>query len=579
MDYLIGKVIDGYRIDEVLGKGGMGIVYKAKDTTLDRDVALKIMDSNLARDENFLKRFQAEAKALAKLQNAHIVSIFSLRETQVGLFIVMEFVDGGTLSDRLKENGPMQPGEAVAVFRQILAAMGYAHEAGIVHRDIKPGNIMLTRNGVVKITDFGLAKVQQQASAVTMTIGTGGTLFYMSPEQVRGLANVDARGDIYSLGMTLYEAVTGRTPFSDSESDFDIRQSIVEGKIPPPDKFNPALPKPLVKVIQKAIDKSLDKRYQTAAEMLQALEAVPLDPSGAPTRPSVQQSSSKLKPALVAGAGLVALAAAYFAFLSPGKETVLSIATIPAEGRVILNGEPVGVSPINAYKLSSGKVTVHVEREGYLPRDTVLNLAEGANISIILSLSPLERQTAADTVQQTTAPQTEAPVTEQRPQQNTPPVERPRRNDATERSQEMGTAVLAAVPRGAVTINGETIEVSEDNPVMKKLPPGDYPVMFRNPRFGSKAGTISISAGQTRKLTCYFEQYLNIGANPVWGTIVVNGNNTGEYTPKDRYPVKPGIYRITVRREGYETVEGERTIVVEPSFTEKVHTLVFTLKK
>ena len=195
MDYIIGKVIDGYKIEKVLGQGGMGTVYLAKDTTLDRDVALKIMDTRLTGDDTFLKRFQSEARALAKLQNPHIVSIYALRETQIGLFIVMEYVDGGTLADRLEEKGALDLHTTMKMFKEILNALSHAHEAGIIHRDIKPGNIMVNQAGQVKVTDFGLAKMQEQASAVTMTVGTGGTLFYMSPEQVRGLANVDQRGD------------------------------------------------------------------------------------------------------------------------------------------------------------------------------------------------------------------------------------------------------------------------------------------------------------------------------------------------------------------------------------------------
>ena len=264
---IIGKVVDTYKITGVLGKGGMGIVYKAKDTTLDRDVALKMMDTALARDESFLKRFQSEAKALAKLQNPNIVSIFTLRETELGFCIAMEFVEGNTLADRIREKGAMPFENVFPIFKQLLTALDHAHEVGIIHRDIKPSNVMLTPNNIVKVTDFGLAKIQQ-VSGATMTLGTGGTLYYMSPEQIRGLSNVDHRGDIYSLGMTLYETLTGKVPFTDAETDFSIRQMVVEGRVPPPDKMNPALPRDLVKVVMKSIEKDPAKRYQSAGAML-----------------------------------------------------------------------------------------------------------------------------------------------------------------------------------------------------------------------------------------------------------------------------------------------------------------------
>ena len=258
MSSLIGRTIDTYEVHSVLGQGGMGIVYLARDTTLDREVALKLMDAGLTRDESFLKRFQSEAKALAKLQNPNIVSIYALRETEEGLCIVMEYVQGNTLADQLREQGTLPIDRTIRIFRQILNAFDHAHSAGIIHRDIKPGNILLTPEDIVKVTDFGLAKIQATNQA-TMTMGTGGTLYYMSPEQVRGLANVDKRGDIYSLGMTLFETLTGAVPF-DSQTDFTIRQAIVEGNIPSPDTYLPSLPKGLKQVIMKSIARLPDER-------------------------------------------------------------------------------------------------------------------------------------------------------------------------------------------------------------------------------------------------------------------------------------------------------------------------------
>ena len=193
---VIGKIVDNYQITAVLGKGGMGVVYKARNMALEKDVALKMMDASLARDESFLKRFQSEAKALAKLQNPNIVTVYDLRETELGFCIIMEYVEGTTLAAKIKQWGPLPVKMAISVFKQLLTALDHAHKVGVIHRDIKPSNIMLTEQNIVKVTDFGLAKIQQ-VSAATVTMGTGGTLYYMSPEQVRGLSNVDDRGDIY----------------------------------------------------------------------------------------------------------------------------------------------------------------------------------------------------------------------------------------------------------------------------------------------------------------------------------------------------------------------------------------------
>jgi len=226
MENLIGKVIDNFRVVSVLGKGGMGIVYRAKDLMLDKDVAVKMMDARLDPEGRLLKRFQEEARSLAHLQHPNIVAIYTLRESQLGLCIVMEFVKGKNLSDIIKESGGLPLNRFKKIFLQCLNALEHAHTEGIIHRDIKPSNIMLTDHDVVKITDFGLAK-RLDPSPNASTVLAGGTLYYSPPEQLDSLANVDYRGDIYSLGMTMYEALTGKIPFADTASDFRIRQAIV----------------------------------------------------------------------------------------------------------------------------------------------------------------------------------------------------------------------------------------------------------------------------------------------------------------------------------------------------------------
>ncbi|NBC85230.1 MAG: protein kinase, partial [Bacteroidetes bacterium] len=209
-DAVIGKEVDGYHIESILGRGGMGVVYRAEDVALSRPVALKRINPAQAHREQFLRRFRAEAKALARINSPFITSIYALRDTDIGLLIVMEYVDGGTLKDRIVE-GPMRPAVVVPIVRQILRAFRDAHGAGVIHRDIKPQNIMLTSDGAVKITDFGIAKLRRQDSGETVTQGgQGGTLKYMSPEQIEKIDQVDNRSDLYALGMTMYEMLAGR---------------------------------------------------------------------------------------------------------------------------------------------------------------------------------------------------------------------------------------------------------------------------------------------------------------------------------------------------------------------------------
>lgn len=270
---LVGKHVGKYVITDLIGKGGMGAVYKAHDPDLERDVALKVMDPALAHDEAFMRRFRVEAKALAQLNNTHIVKVHALQDSESGVCIIMEFVRGVTLSDIIKQGDALDRKRLFHLFRQILSAFEYAHKAGVIHRDIKPSNIMVTDADEVKVTDFGLAKLHHHTSA-TVTQLTGGTLYYVSPEQIEGLANVDHRGDIYSIGMTLYEALTGTIPFEHTESDFRIRERIVNGKIRPPQSFNPAISKRLNNFVMKAIARRPEDRFQTVSEMLLSFDKI-----------------------------------------------------------------------------------------------------------------------------------------------------------------------------------------------------------------------------------------------------------------------------------------------------------------
>lgn len=273
-DAVIGKEVDGYHVESVLGRGGMGVVYKAEDVALSRPVALKRINPAQAHREQFLRRFRSEAKALARINSPFITSIYALRDTDIGLLIVMEYVDGGTLKDKIQE-GPMPPGRVLPVVQQILQAFRDAHGAGVIHRDIKPQNIMMTRDGAVKITDFGIAKLRRKDSGETVTQGgQGGTLKYMSPEQIEQIDEVDNRSDLYALGMTMYEMLAGRLPFDELDTDFDIMRKVVEGTVPEPEEFVPNLPKELAEVIHKATATNPGNRFASAEEMLETLDRV-----------------------------------------------------------------------------------------------------------------------------------------------------------------------------------------------------------------------------------------------------------------------------------------------------------------
>jgi serine/threonine protein kinase len=387
MDSLIGKTVDSYRILEVLGRGGMGVVFKAIDTNLEKIVALKMIDPFLARDEGFVKRFKTEAKALARLENPNIVRVFALRETEAGLFMVMEYVEAKPLSNCIQENGSFSIKEAVSISKQLLNAIGHAHKVGVIHRDIKPSNILLCNDGRVKVTDFGLAKViKQKGPSSTVTQTRAGTLYYMSPEQVKGLKNVDERSDLYSLGMTIYEMIVGRTPFEKTDSDFTIQKKIVDGEIPSPLKFDSNIPKKLTKIILKSIDKEPEKRYQTADEMINSLQNYETELN--PVQKTVETVLS-VKPLfkqpvfyISVLAVILVFALIYSLFLSPGRsedeKAYLSISTDPSNAEIVINNESIGFTPIEEFILKDeGEYKLKIKKSGFGDIDTLFNLEFG----------------------------------------------------------------------------------------------------------------------------------------------------------------------------------------------------------
>jgi len=268
----IGLKIGPYRIESQLGTGGMAEVYLAEDTKLDRKVAIKFLPVDFETDELAKKRLIREAKAAAKLDHPNICSIHEIAEVDGRSFIVMQYVEGETLASRL-ERGGLNLRESSEVACQVADALTEAHSRGIIHRDIKPQNVMITPRGQVKVLDFGLAKLFEVGERTSLDVSTElsipgliiGTAYYMSPEQARGLP-VDARADLFSLGAMLYECVTGKRPFSGT-TGMEIRAQVIHIHPKPPSRINPAVPAFLDGVILKALAKDVDSRYQCAADL------------------------------------------------------------------------------------------------------------------------------------------------------------------------------------------------------------------------------------------------------------------------------------------------------------------------
>ncbi len=263
-----GSQLGNYLIVKQIGEGGMGVVYKAQDTVLDRTVALKILPPHLAENRDFMHRFRTEAYAQARLQHPNIVTLYSMLEVPAGFVLVMEYVEGRTLAQRLNADGPFTPGEAAWIYEQALQGVAYAHQMGIVHRDLKPDNIFITRRNEVKIMDFGVAKIVDSHEP-TRSRSMVGTLLYISPEQING-RDADFRSDIYTLGIGLFEAVTGRLPF-ERRTDYGLMHAHVLESPPRPRHLKRGLPRELERVILRAIEKEPNKRFQSAVEFREAL--------------------------------------------------------------------------------------------------------------------------------------------------------------------------------------------------------------------------------------------------------------------------------------------------------------------
>jgi len=263
-----GSTIGSYLVVSKLGEGGMGMVYKAHDTTLDRTVALKVLSPHLFRNLEFLQRFRVEAQAQARLNGPNIVTLHSMFEIPGSLVLVMEHVEGHTLDQRLHNEGRLSVATTVWVFEQALLGVERAHRMGIVHRDLKPSNIFITNTHEIKLMDFGVAKILDSKES-TQAGSMIGTLMYISPEQITG-HDADFRSDIYTLGITLYQAVTGVLPF-EKKTDYEYMNAHLHEQPLPPTALQPAIPQELEDIILKAMDKDPDKRFQSAHEFRKAL--------------------------------------------------------------------------------------------------------------------------------------------------------------------------------------------------------------------------------------------------------------------------------------------------------------------
>jgi tRNA A-37 threonylcarbamoyl transferase component Bud32/tetratricopeptide (TPR) repeat protein len=315
MPFSIGENVGPYRIVEKLGQGGMATVFKAYHPSLDRYVAIKVMHPALQSDPNFLARFQREARIVARLDHPNIVPVYDFAEHRGHPYLVMRFVEGETLKAHLQRE-PFSTEEALRLMRAVGDALAYAHGSGVLHRDIKPSNVILTPEGHFYLTDFGVARMAEAGESTLSRDMMVGTPQYIAPEQAKGETNLDARTDIYSLGVVLYELLVGRVPFQ-ADTPYAVIHDHIFTPLPMPRSINPAVSESLERVLLKALAKEREDRFQSVEELVQAVEAelasqappplpaTAVAPVGAPAASAVVPEAAAAPPA----AGTTATAA------------------------------------------------------------------------------------------------------------------------------------------------------------------------------------------------------------------------------------------------------------------------------
>ncbi|MCK5454275.1 MAG: serine/threonine protein kinase, partial [Calditrichia bacterium] len=566
----LGKVIDNYRIIENLGVGGMGVVYKAIHIKLDKFFALKVIAPGLIMNENFIERFQTEAKALAKFEDPNIVQIYDLRSLDDQWFIVMEFVDGINLQEKIKKDGAFKWQDTLPIIKQILTAIGHAHSSGIVHRDIKPSNVMLSKEGAVKVTDFGLAKDESSFTS-TMTIASGGTLYYMSPEHIKGFTFTDKRSDIYSIGMTFYEMLTGRVPFKEITSDFELRETIVRKDYPPPTSFNKKIPKVLESIVMKSLAKDTNKRFQSVEDMLKAIQDFEANPLKKPivtgskkSRKKVEKSAeeSALQFSGLSGkkgkgwrvffsvAAVIAIILIWFAVNpTPAPEVVteeplieepvlseglLSVRSNPPQATVYINGDSIGTTPIQNFSLSDGEHSITLKKENYRSQDSTLITQAGNHHNITMNLNKLMEEEPDSSVQ-IVAPAEKSEFIE-------------------------STLLVKSFPSSAnLWINRQ---LQGQTPAkVRGLPPDNYLIMVEKEGYQNYDTTIYLKASSRKSIFAQLISKtggLSITTEPSGARVLLDGTEIeNQQTPLNLSNIPIGKHRLEIIKSGYFSVEEE----------------------
>lgn len=614
----VGRVLGGYRLIRVLGEGGMGVVYEAEDVSLGRTVALKQIRPGLARNASFLRRFRTEARALARIKSPSIVGIHALREVDEGLLIDMEYVDGPTLKEHLRNEGALSWETAIPVMQNILQAFVDAHEAGIIHRDVKPQNVMLPSEGGVKVTDFGLARMHDDGDE-TVTRGIAGTLKYMSPEQVRDSADLDARSDLFSLGIVFFEMLTGRLPYDAEATDYEVMRTIADEDLPGPRAVDNGIPEALDRIVRRLLQRDPDDRYPSARHTLRALTSMASqagagrDTTAGTANESVyangqapedasarDQPTSYTTTATLVGLGVLTVVGALAYVFWPSASSSLSIQTTPAGATVYAGETRLGVTPLTRVDLAENTLALRIERDGYEPVDTFLTV-QGASIldvdlrpaaddrrgaiqidsspsgaqvylgDSLLGTTPLSSgdlrpgrtevrleldgfESALTSVNVQSGHNTDLGLIELQPTETANADQTDRDPDPSSREEAPASTATLRLSVPGGSAVVQGQTIQASGTV--SVDAGSQRVEYRHPAYGTRTETLTLDAGETVDRTFYFEQPVTVNTIGSWGNVWIDGENRGNTPFRGR--LGPGRHEIELRinRSDAFTIQG-----------------------
>lgn len=640
---MIGTTIAQYEILEKLGSGGMGVVYKAKDLTLNRFAALKFLPQELDVSKSDKERFVREARAASALDHQNICTVYEIGQTDEGqMYIAMAYYEGETLKSLLA-SGPLPVKKAIEIALQIARGLSKAHSQGIIHRDVKPANVIITTDGVVKLLDFGLAK--SQGAALTKPGTIMGTVSYMSPEQTQSQI-VDHRTDIWSLGVVIYEMLTSVSPFKKNNEAATIYAIVYKE----PEKISALhknVPAALETFVATCLSKNPDDRFQNLDELiaeLQVFEQLPktssmvtteiisdtessatlsmpppirelqVEKKGKKARKSVQEPIKKIErkpparpetskskrrftmPALLFGFIAVVVALIYFTDLERkflqlfenNKQAILFVESTPVGATVFLNGDSIGTTPLQNFQLQEGNARIFLQKSGFIPKDSTQYFKSGqqARLQFVLIPEPptvdIERVTINDRAKRITDASFEPGGENILKNEN-----EKTKSSVADKPQFTTTPAkltLQAIPSGSAQIVDYSPVKSALTPEQFALNAGTYTIRFQHSRYGARDTTLVLQAGEERSVTCYFVNYLNVQTlmedeTPLWANVIVDGQNTEKTTPLADYVLAHGRHTITVMKSGYITLNADQKISVNPTFSKRVIRMVFYIRK